>query len=231
MTLAGMATGRPSDTDPNAWFCLTVQMDQNCVVDEAFQASHKLAYVTSTSTSSNLKTSMSSQSILPLRFTHSTPISGNPVPLDIGAARKAKALPDREWHGFLKPAGFSGVRVQVGNSVPPKNPYLWHGFWVTCTVTRHMRDLPLGHQRRRWQQLDGNGEPSTLTLATTTTFHSGMPQDEQHDRKRVMGRMTRAGEGLSRPPPIVWYVSFIFLIFRRSGEGYAPPRCVFAVST
>ncbi len=133
-------------------------------------------------------------------------------------------------------AGFSGVWVWVGNSVPPKNPYLWHGFWVTHTVTHHMCDLPLGHQRRRWQQLDGNGEPSTLTLttltlATTTTFHSGTPQDEQHDRKRVMGRMTRAGEGPSRPPPIVWYVSFIFLIFRRSGEGYAPPRCVFAVLT
>ena len=34
--------------------------------------------------------------------------------------------------------GFSGVRVRVGNSVPPKNPYPWHGFWVTRTVTRHI---------------------------------------------------------------------------------------------
>src|SRR6266545_5876230 len=57
-TLAGMAMGRPSDTDLNTWFCLTVQMDQNHMVDEAFQASHKLAYVTSTSTSLNSKTSM-----------------------------------------------------------------------------------------------------------------------------------------------------------------------------
>src|SRR6266545_761910 len=51
VTLAGMAMGRPSDTDPNVWYCLTVQMDQNCAVDEAFQASHKPAYVTLTSTS------------------------------------------------------------------------------------------------------------------------------------------------------------------------------------
>src|SRR6266511_5101515 len=43
--LAGMATGRPSDMDPNAWFHLAVRMDQNCAVDEAFQASHKPAYV------------------------------------------------------------------------------------------------------------------------------------------------------------------------------------------
>jgi len=40
-----MAMGRPSDTDLKAWFHLAVQMNQNHVVDEAFQASHKLAYV------------------------------------------------------------------------------------------------------------------------------------------------------------------------------------------
>ncbi len=48
--------GRPLDTDLNTWFRLTVQMDQNCAADEAFQVLHKLAYVTLTSTSSNLKT-------------------------------------------------------------------------------------------------------------------------------------------------------------------------------
>jgi hypothetical protein len=38
--LAGMASGRLSDTDPEAWFNLAVQMDQNCAADKAFQASH-----------------------------------------------------------------------------------------------------------------------------------------------------------------------------------------------
>src|SRR6266545_4800796 len=114
--------------------------------------------------------------------------------------------------------GFSGVRVRVGNSIPPKNPYPWHGFWVTHTVTRHMRDLPLGHQRRCL-----TGTTTTLTLATTTTFHSGTPQDEQqHDGKRAMGRMTRAGEGPSCPPPIVRYVSYIFLIFPTRRGGVCP---------
>ena len=56
--------GRPSDTDPNAWFCLTVKIDQNHVVDEAFQVSHKPAYITLTSTSSNSKTSTSSRGCL-----------------------------------------------------------------------------------------------------------------------------------------------------------------------
>jgi len=89
-----MAMGRPSDTDLNVWFCLAVQMDQNCAVDEAFQASHKLAYATLTSTPSNLKTQMFSQDVLPSHFMHSIPMPGNPVPMDINAARKAKALPD-----------------------------------------------------------------------------------------------------------------------------------------
>ena len=107
--------------------------------------------------------------------------------------------------------GFSGVQVQVGNSISPKNLYLWHGFWITCTVTCHMCDLPLGHQ---WQHPTGT---------TSTTFHSGIPQDEQqHDRKHAMGRMMRAGEGLSCPPPIVWYVSYIFLIFPMRQGGVCP---------
>src|SRR6266540_3303775 len=73
-------------------------MDQDHMVDEAFQASHKPTYVTSTSTSSNLKTLMFSRGILPLHFVHSTPMPGNPVPMDIDVARKAKALPDMCQH-------------------------------------------------------------------------------------------------------------------------------------
>jgi len=73
--------------------------------------------------------------------------------LDIGRAQIIECLRSRECHGFSEPAGFatgfSGVRIRVGNSVPPKNPYPCHGFWVTHAVTRHMCDLKLGHQQRR----------------------------------------------------------------------------------
>jgi len=34
--LTGMTYGRPSDTDPEAWFRLAVRMDQNWAADEAF---------------------------------------------------------------------------------------------------------------------------------------------------------------------------------------------------
>src|SRR6266511_3152400 len=89
-----MAIGRPSDTDLNVWFHLTVQMDQNHAADEAFQALHKLAYITLTLISLNSKTSTFSRGVLPSCFTHSTPMPGNPVPMDINVARKVKALPD-----------------------------------------------------------------------------------------------------------------------------------------
>jgi len=36
MALAGMPIGRPSDRDPEAWFHLTVQIDQNQAADDAF---------------------------------------------------------------------------------------------------------------------------------------------------------------------------------------------------
>ena len=42
------------------------------------------------------------------------------------------AMVNRECHGFLKPVGFAtglpGVWVGVQTFVPPKNPYLWHGY-------------------------------------------------------------------------------------------------------
>ena len=84
---------------------------------------------------------------------------------------KTTMVSARECHGFLKPAGFamgfSGVRVRVGNSVPPKNPYPWHGFWVTRAMTRHM----LGHQPRR-RQLE-------LQLQTATTAAAAANSDDK----------------------------------------------------
>jgi len=41
MALAGMTYGRPADTDPEAWFCLAIQMDQNRAANEAFHTSHR----------------------------------------------------------------------------------------------------------------------------------------------------------------------------------------------
>ena len=40
-TIGAMATGRPSDTNPEGWYSLAVQLDQNRATDEAFQASYR----------------------------------------------------------------------------------------------------------------------------------------------------------------------------------------------
>ena len=93
MALASMASGRPSDTNPEAWYRLAVQMDQNRAADKAFQASYRTA-----APADHLRTVMLSRpapapaSAPPARFAHSNPTPGNPVPMDIDAARKAKAL-------------------------------------------------------------------------------------------------------------------------------------------
>jgi hypothetical protein len=91
-SLAGMASGRPSDTDPETWFRLAVQMDQNRAADEAFQASYRQN--TTATPAPTTRTSVFPRSVAPARFAHSNPSPGNPIPMDIDAARKAKAISD-----------------------------------------------------------------------------------------------------------------------------------------
>jgi len=92
--LAGMVFGRPSDTDPEAWFRLAVRIDQNRAADEAFHVSHRQPYPPIPSMNRPLAISRPNPAAPPPRFAHSNPSSGNPVPMDIDTARKAKATPD-----------------------------------------------------------------------------------------------------------------------------------------
>jgi hypothetical protein len=62
--------------------------------------------------------------------------------------------------GFV--AGFFGVRVWVGNFVPPRNLYPWHGFWVTCNVTHHTTDSS------SCTSIHIHPHPSTFTPTTRT---------------------------------------------------------------
>jgi len=98
MALAGMAFGRPSDTDPEAWFHLAVRIDQNHAADEAFHVSHQQPYPPTPSMNRPLAISRPVLAAPPPWFAHSNPSPGNPVPMDIDAARKAKATPDTCRH-------------------------------------------------------------------------------------------------------------------------------------
>ena len=99
-TIGSMAAGRPADNKPEDWYRLAVQMDQNRAAKEAFQSSHRqgptlgagllrIPQATKLTLSSFPPTTKP-----PPRFAHVTPSPGNPVPMDIEAARKAKALSD-----------------------------------------------------------------------------------------------------------------------------------------
>jgi hypothetical protein len=90
--LAGMTTGRPSDTDPEAWFRLATQMDQNTAADRAFHAS--LISPPLTAPPPRMAPSMPPRPAALTSFAHSAPTPGNPVPMDIDATRRAKAIAD-----------------------------------------------------------------------------------------------------------------------------------------
>ena len=92
--LARMTYGRPADTDPEAWFRLAVQMDQNCAADEAFHTSHRQPNLPTPSISRIPMASRPAQAAPATRFAHSNPSPGNPVLMDIDATWKAKATPD-----------------------------------------------------------------------------------------------------------------------------------------
>jgi len=95
--IGAMATGCPADVDSDGWFSLAVQLDQNRAADKAFQASHRSPQVSAPTPISQVgfvplpRLPAPSQ---PARFAHANPTPSNPVPMDIDAARKAKAIND-----------------------------------------------------------------------------------------------------------------------------------------
>ncbi|KDR64956.1 hypothetical protein GALMADRAFT_82488 [Galerina marginata CBS 339.88] len=95
--VAGMTQGRPSDVDLDAWYTLAVQIDQNRASDEAFLSSYRTA---STPISPGIQPATRGSMLpvpkapaVPFRYAHTTPSPGNPIPMDIDAARKKSALP------------------------------------------------------------------------------------------------------------------------------------------
>jgi len=105
-----MATSHPSNTNPKGWYSLAVQLDQNRATDEAFQAFYRSPQ-TSVPHSSNPRVGLISAPRVPamsqpVRFAHTNPTPSNPVPMDIDAACKAKAINDN-CHRCSKPGHWS----------------------------------------------------------------------------------------------------------------------------
>ena len=84
--VATMSSGRPSDTNPDEWYSMARTVDQNRAANEAFTATHQPA----APTSHPFGTSLICPAPPPSKTSHAhivlTP--GNPVPMDLNAAKK-----------------------------------------------------------------------------------------------------------------------------------------------
>ena len=94
--VATMASGRPSDTNPNEWYSMARTVDQNRATNEAFQSAYRgpapMSRYAASFTSPQL-VARQAPLVVPQRHAHSVPTPGNPVPMDVDALRKRAALP------------------------------------------------------------------------------------------------------------------------------------------
>jgi len=91
--IATMASGRPDDLDPDAWYEAAIRIDQNEAANEAFRSSHAAI---KQKTSEVPPRATTHAGLVPQRFppkfAHMTPTPGSPVPMDIDAAKRAGKL-------------------------------------------------------------------------------------------------------------------------------------------
>jgi Retrotransposon gag protein/Zinc knuckle len=89
--VATMASGRPSDASPSAWYDMARTVDQNRAANEAFASTHKTS-VPAPRLLSNSVLRPAFSAAKPVHA-HTVPTPGNPVPMDLDAARKKPAVP------------------------------------------------------------------------------------------------------------------------------------------
>jgi Retrotransposon gag protein/Zinc knuckle len=94
--VATMAAGRPSDTDPAAWYDMARIVDQNRATNEAFQSAYRAPATAARAAPLSTVAASFARSpgpSLPQRHAHSVPTPGNPIPMDVDALRKRSSLP------------------------------------------------------------------------------------------------------------------------------------------
>jgi hypothetical protein len=95
--VATMGVGRPSDTNPQSWYEMARTVDQNRATNEAFMSSSR-AVAPNSSRPLGIPLGRSVIPVSqPVRHAHSVPTPGNPVPMDIDAARR-KSSSDTSCH-------------------------------------------------------------------------------------------------------------------------------------
>ena len=85
--VATMASGRPDDLDPEAWYEAAIQFDQNQAANAAFRSAHFTAPQPKPAAPPIRHVPQPNH--FPPQFAHAMPTPGNPVPMDVDAARRA----------------------------------------------------------------------------------------------------------------------------------------------
>ena len=93
--VATMASGRPDDLDPEAWYEAAIRIDQNQAANAAFRSAHSsVPQPKPFSPGTIIRPTVDTRvTTIPPRFAHAIPTPGNPVPMDIDAAKKRGKLP------------------------------------------------------------------------------------------------------------------------------------------
>jgi hypothetical protein len=87
-----MAAGRPDDLDPDAWYEAAIRIDQNQATNTAFRSAHFSTHQPKAAAPTPIIRDQPLPSRFPPRFAHTAPTPGNPVLMDIDAARRAGSL-------------------------------------------------------------------------------------------------------------------------------------------
>jgi len=85
--VATMASGRLDDLDPEAWYETAIRFDQNQAENTAFRSAHSSILQVKAAVPTPAIRNFSQANRFAPRFAHTTPTLGNPVPMDVDAAR------------------------------------------------------------------------------------------------------------------------------------------------
>jgi hypothetical protein len=86
--VATMASGRPDDLDPEACYEAAICFDQNQAANAAFRSAHSAVPQPKATVLAPPTRHFSQPNRFPPWFAHTTPTLGNPVPMDVDAARR-----------------------------------------------------------------------------------------------------------------------------------------------
>ena len=166
--VATMAAGRPDDLDPEAWYEAAIRIDQNQAANAAFRSAHNpipqpkpfsVGTITRPPPAIDSRAaSLSGRQNLPPRFAHTIPTPGNPVPMDIDAARK-QGKPPPICYRCGKPGHV------VHNCPQPMD---------IRTMGRDEADFLMGHISARMDEMD-------LASTEFSRIEESLPQESEED--------------------------------------------------